>query len=281
MTLNELYKKGCAMLTEASVEDAGFDARCLIEHTFKLSVTDFFLKRNDEISAEHEEIFLGYIKQRINGIPLQYIIGKWEFMSNEFLVGDGVLIPRPETEMLVELAADFLKNKKNSVVVDLCSGSGCIAISIAKLFPQAKVYAVEKYDSAFSYLLKNIDHNCVAENCFAIKGDLFDKAVLNGISPDLIVSNPPYIRTDDIVTLDLAVRNEPHTALDGGDDGYDFYRFLSEFWLGEYLKDGSMMLLECGEDQGTCISEMLRRHTDEVRVIYDFNNLQRVVAAKK
>ncbi len=281
MTLNELYKKGCTMLTDASVEDACFDAKCLIEHTFRISATDFFLKRSDEISEEHEEIFLGYIKQRINGIPLQYIIGKWEFMSDEFFVGDGVLIPRPETEMLVELATDFLKDKKNPVVVDLCSGSGCIAISIAKLFPEAKVYAVEKYDSAFSYLLKNIEHNCVTENCFAIKGDLFDKAVLDGISPDLIVSNPPYIRTDDIATLDIAVRNEPHTALDGGDDGYDFYRFLSEFWFGQYLKDGSLMLLECGEDQGTCISEMLRRYTDEVRVIYDFNNLQRVVTAKK
>lgn len=280
MTLNELYQKGCSLLKEKHIDDAEFDARCLIEHTLNITPTEYFMRRGEAVDITTENRFFDYLQRRINGDPLQYIIGKWEFMGNEFYVGDGVLIPRPETELLVEKAVDYLKHKKNPVVFDICSGTGCIAISIAKIFPDAEVYAVEKYAKAYSYLLQNIDFNAVG-NVKAVNGDLFDKDLLKGISPDVILSNPPYIRTNDIEKLDITVQNEPHTALDGGNDGYVFYRFLSDYWFSERLEQDSVMILECGEDQGDAIASMLSTNSKKVKVIEDFNKLQRIVIAEK
>lgn len=280
MTLNDLYRKGCSILSDSSIADAEFDARCLIEHVMNITPTEYFMHSSDEVERGVEEMYLSVLQRRIKGEPLQYILGKWEFMSNEFCVGDGVLIPRPETELLVEAAAEFLKDKKNPVIFDICSGSGCIAISIAKLFPEATVYAVEKYDKAYGYLVKNIELNCV-KNVNAVKGDLFDADLLEDIKADVILSNPPYIRREDIATLDITVQNEPHTALDGGIDGYDFYRFLAEYWFTQRLRCDSAMILECGEDQGDVIADMLNLYSDKVNVIYDFNNLQRIVYAEK
>ena len=280
MTLNELYLKGCSLLKIKNVDDAEFDARCLLEHTLNLTTTEFFMHKGDSVNVPDEDAFLAYIRRRSEGEPLQYILGKWEFMGNEFYVGEGVLIPRPETELLVENAAEFIKSNDCPVVLDLCSGTGCIAVSLAKMFPDTRFYAVEKYDKAYAYLLKNIEVNSVKNVC-AVKGDLFDRDLLNDITPRLIVSNPPYIRTDDIPTLDVTVQNEPHTALDGGSDGYVFYRFLADYWFSERLVANSAMILECGEDQGDDIALLMAQYTEKVSVINDFNNLQRIVFAEK
>lgn len=280
MTLNELYQKGCSILKEHNIDDFEFEARCLVENSVNITPTQFFINRAENVESEAVTAFLGLVRRRINGEPLQYILGKWEFMNYEFLVGDGVLIPRPETELLVEASFDFLKTKKNPIVFDLCSGSGCVAISIAKKFPNAKVYAVEKYDKAYCYLLKNIEHNSVG-NVTAVKGDVFDKDLLRDVQPDLILSNPPYIRTEEIDSLDITVRKEPYTALDGGNDGYSFYRILADYWFSERLSSGSQMILECGEDQGDEIASMLSDDKVKVKVIRDYNNLQRIVLAEK
>ena len=280
MTVNELYRKSVVLLENAGIEDAEFDARCLLEYALNVDTTQYFMLRSENINSHISEHYNELIKNRISGIPLQYLLGKWEFMGNEFYVGDGVLIPRPETEQLVELACEFLKDKEDPVVVDMCSGSGCIAVSVAKSFKNSKVFAVEKYDKAFSYLKKNIEHNH-ADNVIPIKGDLFDKNVLSGILPDLIVSNPPYIRKDDLKFLQTEVLHEPVTAFDGGNDGYDFYRFLCGYWFGEYLPENSAMMLECAEDQGDYILSMFSRFTDDSSIHYDFNNLQRIVTAFK
>ena len=279
-TVNEVYRSGVKLLELNNVEDAEFDARCLIEYLLDINTTQFMLSRQEKIDDDIQNRFIELINKRISGTPLQYIIGRWEFMGNTFIVGEGVLIPRPETEMLVDLAAEHLKSVDSPVIVDFCSGSGCIAISVAKLFPDAKVYAVEKYDEAYSYLVKNIELNNV-KNVIAIQGDLFDKFVLDGVRPDMILSNPPYIRKSDIPTLSKEVLCEPHTALDGGNDGYDFYRFLCDYWFGEYLSDNSAMMLECAEDQGDYISDMFSEYTDNTKVVYDFNGLQRIVTSYK
>ena len=280
MTLNDLYREGISILNSHDIEDADFDARCILQFLLNVNTTQFFLNRSESVDNETSEIYFKLIDARKNGTPLQYILGKWEFMGNEFFVGEGVLIPRPETEILVGLAEDYLKEKENPVVVDFCSGTGCIAVSIAKLFPKAKIFAVEKYDEAFSYLKKNIELNEV-KNVFAVKGDIFDKNVIKGIFPDLIVSNPPYIKQNEIQNLSREVRNEPITALDGGSDGYDFYRFLADFWLDKYLPDTSAMFVECGEDQGDYIRKLFSEYSEKSEVVYDFNNLQRVVTAFK
>lgn len=280
MTINEAYRTGIDMLKSNRIPDAEFDARCLLELALDIDPTRFFISRSELIDDQKAEDYFTLINRRMNGEPLQYILGKWEFMSNEFCVGKGVLIPRPETEKLVELAKEYLTDIENPVVVDLCSGSGCIAISIAKLIPDATVYAVEKYEEAFDYLTKNISLNGV-NNVVAVQGDLFDKELLHDVSADLIVSNPPYIRKADIETLSDEVKCEPVTALDGGEDGYDFYRFISSYWLSEFLDKNGAVMVECAEDQGDYISELFSEYSEKTKVIYDFNGLQRIVTAYK
>lgn len=279
MTVNELYNLGKKKLSEACIEDFEFDSRCLLEFCLSIGTTVFFLSRNNAVDSETEKEYFRLIERRTAGEPLQYILGKWEFMGLPFYVGEGVLIPRPETELLVEFAVDFLKDKKNPIVFDLCSGSGCIAISVAKLVKNASVFAVEKSSEAFGYLEKNISLNS-ADNVTALNWDIFDKNILCNVAPDIILSNPPYIRSEDINTLQLEVRKEPVMALDGGDDGYDFYRELADNWLVR-LSDSGAIAVECAEDQTETISKMFGKVGKKISVINDLSGLPRVVTAHK
>ncbi len=279
MTVNELYRQGAEMLDYAFVENAFFDARWLIEKAMEINSTQFALKKDKTVPKKAEVEFLSLIRRRISGEPLQYILGEWEFMGYEFCVGEGVLIPRPETELLVEFAQDNLKNEKAPVVFDLCSGSGCVAISVAKLFPKAKVYAVEKSDEALQYLKKNVKLN-KTKNVEVIKGDICDKNLLKGITPDLILSNPPYIKSDELKTLQKEVLREPTMALDGGIDGLDFYKVLAQYWLGR-LPQGKSMAVECGEAQAEDVSQLFFLAKGETDLINDLSGIQRVVTAKR
>lgn len=279
MTINELYKQGALYLEDAEKENAGFDARCLMEHVLKVNSTKFMLIRDKKIDAKRELEYLSLIRRRVSGEPLQYILGQWDFMDSKFYIGEGVLIPRPETELLVDFAVDFLKDKKNPIVFDLCSGSGCIAVSVAKAVKGCTVYAVEKSDEAFKYLEKNIKLNS-AKNVKAIKGDVFDIMLLNGIVPDLILSNPPYIPSDEIPLLQVEVQKEPAMALDGGIDGYDFYKALSLDWL-KRISVGGAMAVECAENQADDISQMFSLSGAQSDVINDLSGFPRVVTAIK
>lgn len=279
MTVNELYRQGAEMLDYAFVENAFFDARWLVEKALGINSTQFALKKDKEVSKKVEVEFLSLIRRRIAGEPLQYILGEWEFMGYPFAVGEGVLIPRPETELLVDFAKDKLKDKKSPVVFDLCSGSGCIAISVAKLFPKAKVYAVEKSPEALSYLKKNVKLN-KAKNVDIINGDIADKRLLQGIVPDLILSNPPYIKSAELPTLQKEVQREPSMALDGGKDGLDFYKILAKNWLYR-LPKGSFMAVECGEAQAEDVSQLFFLAGSATDTVNDLSGIQRVVTATK
>ena len=279
MTISELEKLGSQKLRASGKENSDFDARCLLEFVLNLNPTQYLLNRSEEVDSVCAEKFLSLVERRSNGEPLQYILGKWEFMGLPFYVGEGVLIPRPETEMLVEYALDFLKDKKNPVVIDLCSGSGCIAISVAKHLPNAKIYAVEKSDLAFSYLKKNIWLNCVF-NVSAVHGDIFDRTLLSEIKPDLILSNPPYIRSPEIALLQSEVRNEPSMALDGGEDGLVFYREIANGWL-DRLGTGGAIAVECAENQTEDIIRMFSEKTQYAEAFNDLSGLPRTVTAIK
>ena len=279
MTISELEKLGSQKLRASGKENSDFDARCLLEFVLNLNPTQYLLNRSEEVDSVCAEKFLSLVERRSNGEPLQYILGKWEFMGLPFYVGEGVLIPRPETEMLVEFALDFLKDKKNPVVIDLCSGSGCIAISVAKHLPNAKVYAVEKSDLAFPYLKKNIWLNCVF-NVSAVHGDIFDRTLLSEIKPDLILSNPPYIRSPEIALLQSEVRNEPSMALDGGEDGLIFYREIANGWI-DRLGTGGAIAVECAEDQTEDIIRMFSKKTKYAEAFNDLSGLPRTVTAIK
>lgn len=277
MTVSELLRSGTERLKKAGTDDAEFDARCLAEHALNCDYFALRLDSQKELDEEASKKYFELIERRLSGEPLQYILEEWEFMGLPFKVGEGVLIPRPETEIPVEFAIDFLKKKTNPIVFDLCSGSGCIAISVAKLCPNSTVYAVEKSDIAFEYLERNIRLNGV-NNVKAINGDIFDKELLSEISPDLILSNPPYIRSSDIEGLQKEVKKEPSMALDGGEDGYDFYRVIASDWLKRIKNDGAIAV-ECAEDQTEYISELFSEQASDVKAYNDLSGLPRGVIA--
>lgn len=272
MTIKELYSY-CS--NELSFTECGdFEAMCIFNDILGFTKEQIILN-NQAVTSFHQVKIDEVINRRKNGEPLQYILGKWDFYDLSFSVGEGVLIPRPETEILVDFALEKLKNVKNPVVYDLCSGSGCIGLTIAKHLRDSKVYLLEKEDKAFKYLLKNKE-DLKLDNVFVINDDLYTVDLSLFPECDLIVSNPPYIMTEEIDSLQKEVLFEPITALDGGIDGYDFYRCLADRWSGK-VKKGGYIAMECGENQSKYIVELFNNKYIESNIIFDFNNIDRVV----
>ena len=282
MTVFELYKKCTAVLENEGIDDAALDARLLVESACGIHHGSFLLERYRDATDNEIHKALSFAEKRLSGQPVQYITGKWEFLDMEFSVGEGVLIPRPETEELVMIAVEKIKEMKKPVVFDLCSGSGCIGLSVKSLVPEADVYMIEKSHEALRFLEKNRIDLGFGNNTVLVQGD-----ILKGYEgftflpkPDVIISNPPYIRTKDIEFLQREVQNEPHMALDGGEDGYIFYRCLSEKWL-PFINDGGFMAVECGEEQAVEIASMFTKNAAETDIIKDFNGIERMVSALK
>ena len=281
MTLNSVYKQGERLLKQSGISDADFDSLYLLEHFFGADRTTLIL-HGDRIADEKLcERFFGAIEERKTGKPLQYIVGKWNFMGYDFLVGEGVLIPRDDTEIVVETALEFLKNIENPKVIDLCSGSGAIAVSIAKIFPNSDVTALEYSDLAIDYLNKNIELNG-ADNVKVFKGDVTKcSGEFANESFDLVISNPPYIETDEIDTLQTELQFEPRMALDGGKDGIYFYRSIAGNWSSKVRK-GGMIAFEVGEEQFEPVSYMVKNQGFEnVTYKLDLQGFKRTVSGIK
>lgn len=280
MNVFEVLKRGTKILKENNVDDYDFDAVCLLEEAFSFTRNEYFMKRYEAADEEKTKLFFECIDRRASGEPLQYILGKWSFMDCEFYVGPGVLIPRSDTEILVETAIDYIKKNSVRVVFDLCSGSGCIGISVASVFPEVQVYCIELSDLAFPYLKRNIDLNNV-KNVKAIKGDITkvcDETDIGKI--DVLLSNPPYIITSEIDSLSREVKQEPFMALDGGEDGYDFYDAIIEKWVLR-MKRGSFAAFECGETQALKLKEKFSTLSENIKIYNDLNGIQRVVSLVK
>ena len=250
MTVKQAEKLIAQMLSPFS-DEAETEAKYIVSFLADCEPNRLILSDAEIEKRDIEEIVL----KRQRGTPLQYILGKWWFYKSEFLVGEGVLIPRQDTETLVEAATELLRDIKSPKVCDLCSGSGCIAISIAADRPDAEVTAVEKYSEAYSYLQKNIVHN-KANNVKAVQYDVLCKPLGEY---DLIVSNPPYIKDADKKELSKEVLNEPHTALFGGDDGLYFYREITKSWKSA-LKEGGILAFEVGINEDEAVAEILRQN---------------------
>ena len=218
------------------------------------------------------------VQRRCAGEPLQYILGEWEFYGLPFYVGEGVLIPRADTEALVDEALALCKGLAAPRIADLCSGSGCVAIALAKRLPHASLVAVEYSEEAFVYLERNLARNGV-KNVTPVLGDaLAQHAVLREL--DLIVSNPPYIRTGELDGLAPEVRREPRMALDGSGDGLWFYRALIPL-CRERLKPGGFLAFECGDDQAPRVLELLRENGyGELSTRRDLEGFERVVRGR-
>ncbi|MDQ5983196.1 MAG: Release factor glutamine methyltransferase [Eubacteriales bacterium SKADARSKE-1] len=279
MTLSEVYREGLKVLQQANIENAAFDNMSIFEHCFDLKRQDVSLYRENIAPAEKLEKFLLFINERKNGKPLQYILGHWDFMGRKFLVGQGVLIPRDDTEVLVNKALDLVKNKKNAKILDLCSGSGAVAILLADILKTSEVTAVEVSDNAIEYLKENIKLNN-ATNVLVKKLD-----ILNGDIPflekefDLIVSNPPYIKSSEIKTLQKEVQFEPKLALDGGEDGLIFYKSIARRWKRFLTNDGSLCV-EIGIGQDKEVASIFKNAGFlNVKTLRDINGISRVVCA--
>lgn len=272
MTLKELYKYCSDSL--CFVDDANFETLCIFEDILNIK-REKVLIDNSEANEDVLRKINNIVERRKNNEPLQYIIGEWDFYDMKFFVGEGVLIPRPETEMLVDFALDNLKKVENPIVFDLCAGSGCIGLTVAKHLPNATVYLFEKEDKAYSYLCKNKERHSL-DNAIIVKCDIFDYDFSSLPEAYLLLSNPPYIMSEEIATLQKEVLKEPTSALDGGKDGLDFYRCIAEKWLKK-MKKNSLIAMECGDNQSSDIIAIFSEKYIENKVLFDFNNIDRIV----
>lgn len=212
--------------------------------------------------------------RRLAGEPLQYILGEWEFFSLPFEVGPGVLIPRPDTECLVECALDWLRSRPRARVLDLCSGSGAIAVAVAKNAKDCRMTAIEWSPDALEYLHRNLALNDL-QQVRTVCADAL--AGPQGEGPfDLILSNPPYIRSEDIQRLDREVLREPRCALDGGGDGLLFYRAIVSLWTAALSQDGAVMV-EIGFDQADDVSRLFAEQFSHVECVQDYGGRDRVM----
>ena len=237
---------------------------------------DLILNFNEEVSKAHEIRINQGIKKRQRGLPLQYIIGTQEFMGLDFSVTPDVLIPRQDTEILVEKIIEAYKDQDNLKILDIGTGSGAIGISLAKFLKDVQVISVDISPKALEVAKKNAKKNEVDHKITFIQSDLF-KSLTADESFDIILSNPPYIPSKDILKLQMEVKEyEPMVALDGGKDGLDYYREITEK-SRHYLKTNGLLAYEIGFDQGLDVSNMLRSGFHDIEIIKDLQKKDRVV----
>lgn len=271
MTLREAYEYGQEKLKNAGIEDAVLDAWYLLEFVTGISRAMYFVRMNEEMSVEQEMGYKVCTDTRAKHIPLQHITGVQEFMGFEFHVNEHVLVPRQDTEVLVESVLDVLQPKME--VLDMCTGSGCIIISLDKLAKRIKGTGVDISEDAL--IIANKNNSDLGANVAFLHSDLFEN--VEGTF-DVIVSNPPYIRTAVIEELKEEVKfHDPYLALDGKEDGLYFYRRIVEE-SPKYLKQHGKLYFEIGHDQGQEVKELMENAGFmEVTVKKDLAGLDRVV----
>ena len=272
MTIQELYKEGIFRLKQARIAEAELDAWYLLEYVTGISRTMYYLKQAEPAEEQAVERYFDCISRRAQRIPLQHITGEQEFMGLPFIVNEHVLIPRQDTEILVEEALSHLSG--NERVLDMCTGSGCILISLEHYRKGIRAVGADISDEALQVAKRNAE-SLNADVTF-LKSDLFEQVAERY---DLIVSNPPYIRTKAIEELEEEVRlHDPMIALDGKEDGLYFYRKITEK-SRKHLKQGGWLLFEIGYDQGEDVAKMMEKAGfTEVTVKKDLAGLDRVVS---
>jgi len=253
LTIKQTLTKGTIMLKNSNIESPKLKARLLLQYILKKSRQYLIVYDNQEVDKKAQWEYFVNIEKLTKGMPLQHITHTQEFMKMDFYVDENVLIPRPDTEILVEETIKIAQTMERPKILDLCTGSGAIAISLKKYIPSAQVYAVDISKKALEIAKKNA-HRLEAEVKF-IESNLFEK--IKNEKFDIIVSNPPYIKKSDINYLSQEVQKEPQIALDGGYDGLDFYRKIS-YQAIDYLKFGSYLCFEIGYDQKEEVLEILK-----------------------
>lgn len=278
MTQREWLQAAVARLTDAGCEDAAFDARCLLEDLGGLSRGA--TPGDNPLPPSRQEALETALTQRAEGRPLQYILGQWDFLSLTLSVGEGVLIPRPDTEVLCEAAAARLSGLSAPRVLDLCAGTGCVGLGVASLCPGVRMTAVELSSEALPYLRENLSRYAAYDVTLQVADVLKDyDNFADGW--DAILSNPPYIPTAQLPTLQREVQREPALALDGDEDGLRFYRVLATHWSAK-LRPGGFLAVEVGFDQAPAVSDLFTAAgLTGVETVPDLAGISRVVIGTK
>lgn len=257
-TYNELYLSARNVLRQYGVEGCNLEARLLVAQAAGKSTADLLRDMNLYTTPGIEAKVTDYLARRLRGEPVAYITGAWEFYGLPMTVTPDVLIPRMDTEVLVDAAKEILVGRKmDARILDLCCGSGCIACALGHELPASKLVAVDISASALEICRKNLAANRLSSRCITLQADATAAPPLSIGTFDLIVSNPPYIASDEIIELDSSVRDyEPIWALDGGKDGLRFYKGILKYWKS-LLRPGGFILFEVGEDQAQTVKDMV------------------------
>lgn len=278
MVILALKKRLLSLLEQADPSSAAFEANQILHHV--LGDKAAILSPEEEIDTESAQKAIDMAVRRAKGEPLQYIFGEWEFYGLPFKVGEGVLIPRPETEILVEAVLNEIN--PDSRVIDLCAGSGCIPVAIWKK-TGAECFGVELSDKALEYFNINIELNKAESSVKALNGDVLAPSteLLEQLPDkcDIITANPPYLTAEEMENLQAEVRHEPDIALFGGADGLDFYRSIFGIWK-ERLKENGIFAVEVGDGQAKAVTEIMRNEGFECRTVSDYGRTERAVIGK-
>lgn len=254
MTIKELLNQGIIMLKNEKIDSPKTKARLILESTLNKSREYLIIYDKNEVTSAQRDNYIKKIKRVILGEPVQYITGLQEFMKLNFFVTKDVLIPRQDTEVLVEEVIKIAKDIPNPVILDLCTGSGAIAVSLAKYIPNSKIYGIDISEKALEVAKKNAEFNGVKNSIEFRVSDLFNK--IRNQKFDIIVSNPPYIKKEDIKLLPKDVQKEPKIALDGGTDGLVFYSRIAKSAY-KHLRRGGYLCLEIGYNQKLQVKKII------------------------
>tara|TARA_B100000959_G_C14934241_1_gene605002 strand:+ start:27 stop:1001 length:975 start_codon:yes stop_codon:yes gene_type:complete len=277
--VSEALQKAAVLLEDSSVESAEVNAQWLMAHVLGCSRSELALKQAQRLTVKQQIQWDELVELRAQRIPLQHLIGTVEFCGLELVVNKHVLVPRPETEILAEAAWEYVALKESAIVLDIGTGSGCLAIAIASQATSAVVHAIDISREALKVAQANANRHGLSDCIVFHQVDVRQDCPIGGTA-DLVVSNPPYIPTGEIETLQEEVsKHDPRLALDGGEDGLDYFRFLAVNYL-PCLGAGGRLMLEVGDGQAPKVSDLICKHGGQVlEILPDLNNVERIVVA--
>lgn len=278
ITRRELFKEINQILKNSKIDTPETEACFIMEYIFKKNIGYILMDRNMPVTSEIINQAYSICNRRIQHYPLQYIFGEWEFYGIPLEIGEGVLIPRADTEILVDTVCSLRSGMKETKLLDLCSGSGCIPIAISSNLPNVSGYALENDYQAFEYLKKNLEKH--APKIIPFKCDVIQRKTAERFSGfDIITCNPPYLTTEDMECLQKEVTFEPEVALFGGDDGLFFYKYVTKLWKDSLYK-GGYLVYEIGKGQEIDVTNILKQNGFEnIQYFKDFNSIIRVITA--
>lgn len=278
MTIKEALTEAINLLKKSNIENPIQQAKIVLANVLQKSKEYILINENEILQEEVYNEFIKKAESVAKGMPLQYITQAQEFMGMEFFVDENVLIPRPDTEILVEEVLNLIGKQENLKIIDICTGSGAIAVSIAKNTNNCKVYAVDISSGALEVAKKNAVKNGVDKKINFIISNMFEQINCNE-KFDIIISNPPYIETKTISTLSIQVQKEPKIALDGGVDGLDFYRNIL-MNSKKYLKENGTIAMEIGYNQKKAVTDLFKNQYKNVYCKKDLSGNDRVIICK-